>query len=418
MSQTITTPEVDAGVHREPRAFPLRLGAANLGLFAALLPPVLVTMALKVEAIAPDTKERALALVLGTGAFVALVVNPLVGRLSDRTRSRFGRRRPWLLGGIVLGTTGIAVVAFAPSVPVVLVGWILAQAGYNAVLSMLTATIPDQVPPERRGAVSGAMGMTQTGAILLGMIGMVYIAGIPAKFIIPAAVGLVLVTLFALTLPDARRATPAARFSLKEFAASFWVNPLKHPDFGWAWLTRFLVMFAAFTPTSYMAYYLPARIGVATDDVAATLGPILMAGYALTTVTAGVGGWLSDRFGGRRKAFVLGAAAVISAGLVLLITANSIPGVYLAQAVIGVGSGIFFAVDMALVTQVLPDPATAAKDLGVINIANALPQSLAPAVAPLLLAIGGGENYAALFAFAAAVGLAGAVLVTRIKGVR
>lgn len=402
----------------EPRAFPLRLGMANLGLFAALLPPVLVTMALKVEQVAPATKESSLALVLGVGAFVALIVNPLVGRLSDRTGSRFGRRRPWLLGGAVAGTAGIAVVAAAPSVPVILVGWMLAQAGYNAVLSTLTATIPDQVPTERRGSVSGAMGMTQTGAILLGMVGMATIAGISAKFLIPAAIGLVLITLFTVTLPDRRLNGTPPHFSLKEFAKSFWVNPVRHPDFGWAWFTRFLVMLAAFTPTSYMAYYLPDHIGVAEDDVAGTLGVILIVGYALTAATAGIGGWLSDRFGGRRKVFVIAAAAVMSLGLALLVVASNVAGVFLAQAVIGIGSGIFFAVDMALVTQVLPDPETAAKDLGVINIANALPQSLAPAVAPLFLAIGGGGNYAALFTFAAVVGLAGAVLVTRIKGVR
>ncbi|GLZ79300.1 hypothetical protein Afil01_41070 [Actinorhabdospora filicis] len=93
MSHTITTPEADQGVQREPRAFPLRLGMANLGLFAALLPPVLVTMALKIEAVAPAAKERGLAMVLAAGAFGVLVANPLVGRLSDRTRSRSGRRR-------------------------------------------------------------------------------------------------------------------------------------------------------------------------------------------------------------------------------------------------------------------------------------------------------------------------------------
>ncbi|MER6988575.1 MFS transporter [Saccharopolyspora hirsuta] len=81
-----------------PRGFVLRLGLANLGLYSALLTPVVVTMALRVAEVAPQHKESTLGLVLGVGAVLAMIANPLFGRLSDRTRSRFGRRRPWLVG--------------------------------------------------------------------------------------------------------------------------------------------------------------------------------------------------------------------------------------------------------------------------------------------------------------------------------
>jgi hypothetical protein len=75
------------------------------------------------------------------------------------------------------------------------------------------------------------------------------------------------------------------------------------------------------------------------------------------------------------------------------------------------------AVDLALVTQVLPSAADTAKDMGVFNIANALPYSVAPAVAPAILAVSGGR-YSALFAFAGACALASALVVSRVRSVR
>lgn len=91
---------------------------------------------------------------------------------------------------------------------------------------------------------------------------------------------------------------------------------------------------------------------------------------------------------------------------------------YLAQILLGVGSGFYFAVDMALATEVLPSTDDVGKDLGVINSADVLPQSIGPALAPLLLAIGSGQNYTALYLFTMVIGLLALLTVTRIKKVR
>jgi MFS family permease len=106
---------------------------------------------------------------------------------------------------------------------------------------------------------------------------------------------------------------------------------------------------------------------------------------------------------------------------VILAVAPSIPVVIIGQAVIGLGAGSFFSVDLALATEVLPNPDDVAKDLGVLNIANALPQSIAPAVAPAIIALGAATpigGYATWYLFGALVAFAGAVLVYRIKGVK
>ncbi|MEU5878070.1 MFS transporter [Spirillospora sp. NPDC047279] len=400
-----------------PRGFAGLLAIANLGLWIPLIPPVLVTLQLRLEDLDPADKERNAGIVLGLGAFLALIGNPLAGRLSDRTTSRLGRRRPWLVGGMAGGVLGLAVVALVPSLPAIVLGWCLAQLSFNATLAALAATIPDQVPVARRGSMSGLLGFTQIIAITMGVGLVAVLPGIPAKFLVPAVIGTVCVAVFALRLPDRPLTEPAAPFSVREFAGTFWVNPRRHPDFGYAWLTRFLVSFGVFAPLTYLAFFLPDRVGVAEDEVDETVALLVVVALSCTAVTSVLGGWLSDR-AGRRKPFVIGSGVILAAGIGLLAPATSLPQAIAAQVVLGVAGGMFLAVDMALITQVLPDPESTAKDLGVINIANTLPQSLAPAVAPLFLAIGDGENYPAFYGFAALCALAGAVLVTRIRSVR
>ena len=122
--------------------------------------PLLVTLALKINSLvgierAPDS----LALVAGTGALLAMFGNPFFGKMSDRTSSRLGMRRPWMVIGLVGGSAGILVVALAPSIAVVLVGWCLAQLLFNALLAAMVAVLPDQVPAAQRGLVAGVLGV-------------------------------------------------------------------------------------------------------------------------------------------------------------------------------------------------------------------------------------------------------------------
>ncbi len=110
------------------------------------LPPLLVTLPLKISALvgikeAPDS----LALVAGIGALVSMVANPFFGRMSDRTSSRLGMRRPWMVIGLVGGSIGLLLVALAPNIPIVLVGWCVTQLFFNALLAALIAVLPDQV---------------------------------------------------------------------------------------------------------------------------------------------------------------------------------------------------------------------------------------------------------------------------------
>jgi MFS family permease len=152
---------VAAGAHDDaPRVshfFVFIYALAYAGVWLALLTPMLVTIALRVRQLAPDNAAGQLAMVLGIGAVFALVGNPVFGRLSDRTTSRLGMRRPWLIGGMICGTACLVIVALAPSIPVLLLGWCLAQLAFNAVLAAIVAILPDKVPASQRGTVTGVL---------------------------------------------------------------------------------------------------------------------------------------------------------------------------------------------------------------------------------------------------------------------
>ena len=124
---------------------------------------------------------------------------------------------------------------------------------------------------------------------------------------------------------------------------------------------------------------------------------------------------MSDKLG-RRKMFVLIAGLIAIIGLVIIALAPSLAIVIVGQFVIGMGMGAFAAVDLALIADVLPTDEDNGKDLGVVNIAQALPQSLVPVAAPGVIALTGG--YAGLFITGAVVGLLGALSITRVRGVK
>lgn len=394
--------------------------AAVLGVAVATLAPLSVTLALRIQQLDPDNAPASLSLVLGVAAVVALLSGPFFGQLSDRTTSRWGMRRPWLLGGLLVGLVGLVILSMSQSIPMMLLGWCITQLGFSALNAALAALLIDHVPELQRGKVSGLVGMCQavgvvTGVFLVQLVG----TSVALMFLVPGALAAVTVIVLSLVLRD-RLLDPAdrSRYDFRAFARSFWVNPLRHRAFGWAWLGRFLMMTGFAILQTYQVYYLSDQLGF---DAAAIPGLVLQSTLLLTAavVVSSVGcGWLSDRLR-RRKIFVLGSAAIYGIAMIVVATAQTWETFLVGIVIGGLALGAYLAVDLALVAQVLPNGgATAAKDLGVFNIANAVPQMVAPAIAPLFLAIGSGGNYMALFIGAAAFSLLGALAIQPIRGVR
>ncbi len=414
-------------VDESPQAVPHRVGWPFIALYAAsytggsllFLAPLLVSLALKVnDLVGIEDAPRHLALVTGVGSLLAILANPLFGRLSDRTTARLGMRRPWMLTGLALGAVGTLLVALAPNVLVVLVGWCLCQVFFNATLAAQAAVLPDQVPSEQRGLVSGVLGLSVPVA---SVVGTYLVQAVDHStflmFALPCAVGSGAVLLFVWRLPDRRLAAGDRRpWSLRELAETFWVSPRRHPDFAWAFVSRFLLVLAYAFLVTFQAYFLLAQVGSEEGAVPRQvyLGTLVQS-LALVAV-APPAGRLSDRLG-RRKVFVAGGAVGYASALFVIAGAGTFEGYLVGMGLGGLGFGIYMAVDLALVVDVLTDPMTAAKDLGVLNIAGALPFALAPALAPGLLALGDG-SYAVLYAAAGVCALGGAAAITPVRSVR
>lgn len=388
------------------------LFAANLGLWMAFFTPVQILLPQQISELGVPGKETALGWVTGVGAVVAIVVNPVAGALSDRSRPalgpRFsGRRHVWTLGGAVIAFASLAALASAGSLAAVVVGWAGAQVGLNVMLASLTAAVPDRVPVAQRGFVSGWVGMPQALGLVLGAVLVTaVITGVrPGYWVM--ALGLVLLAVpFAVLTPDDPLAPgPAPRTSWR-------IGLRDNPDFAWAWGTRFLVQLGNAMGTLYLLYFLTDRVRLA-DPEGGLLIMILL--YTVGMVaTAVIGGRLSDR-SGRRRVFVVWSGVVIAVAALLLAIWPTWPVALVGSVLLGAGYGVYLAVDNALITQVLPAATDRAKDLGVINIASAAPQVLGPAIAaPLVTHVGG---YPTLYGVTAAVTLLGAVLVLQIRSV-
>ena len=412
-------PEARMAAHRVGWGFISLYMLAYMSVNLLFLAPILVTLPLRINALVGIKQApSSLALVAGIGALVSIPGNPFFGRMSDRTSSRLGMRRPWMVIGLVGGTAGIAIVSFAPNIAVVLLGWCIAQLFFNALLAALVAVLPDQVPPAQRGTVSGVLGVCLPVAAVSGTYLVKLLTGHQtATFLAPCATAGVFILLFAVVLKD-RRLDKAERpvWSLREFASTFYVKPRTSPDFAWAFAGRFMFLMAYALVTTYEAYYLLQKIGTAVADVPQQIFLGTLVQSVVIIVASLVGGNLSDRTG-RRKAFVFTASIAYGLAMFVIAIASNFNGFLIGMAFSGLGFGVYAAVAFALIADVLPNPGHNGKDLGVFNIAGALPFSIAPACAPAILAIGSG-SYGALYAVAGACAIVGAVAILRVKGVR
>jgi MFS family permease len=346
---------------------------------------------------------------------MALIANPVIGALSDRTCSRFGRRHPWTLAGSLLGSIGLLVLAVAPNVVVMVIGWSLVQAGLNGMLASLTSALPDRVPVEQRAEVGGFIGISQMlGTVAGAALVSVVITSLAGGYLACAVLVVLGALAFVRFTPDAalpRRFRPDG--GLRQLVGALWISPVKHPDFGWGWGTHFMVNLGNALGTLYLLYFLADAVHYQGDPVDGLLILMVLYGIALT-IGALVAGRMSDK-SGRRKPYVVAAAVVMAASAIILAIWPTWTASLIAAPLLGVGFGVYWAVALAVLTQVLPAASNRAKDVGVINVANSLPQVIAPVVAGLALQVAGG--YAALFVLSAIATVAGGFMVTRIKAV-
>ncbi|MFF7458654.1 MFS transporter [Kitasatospora sp. NPDC008115] len=397
------------------------VGLTELWYSAAVSLPLVLGLSQRIQELAPHDKATVLGLVTALGGVTTILVTPVAGHLSDRCTSRYGMRRPWILGGAVVGLLGLLLLALAPGTPALAAGWVVTVAGYQSMVSALTAVVVDQYPPQRRTRVAGAFSMCNLAGVVPAMVLSSALPGrVTLQFALCGALALAAAALLCLKLPD-RRLAPGERpqAGLRSVAASLAVLPRGARDFRLLWTQRLVVSFGYAMISAYSFYYVQARLHLNAADGVALVGATTI----VTTAASGLAAYLAGRWAarlGRGRPFLLWATVAMAAMLVLKAVTADVSMVYLYSVVFGAALGAYYTVDLGMVTQVLPDERDAGRHLGSFAMAKNLSMAVGPALAPAFLALGrdpisGGDNYLALFLACGLTTLAGAALVPRLR---
>jgi MFS family permease len=388
------------------------------GIWMAQLTPVQLLLPAQIDAeLHPDDwvdSVVAFGTISGIAAIATIIAYPLTGALSDRTTSRFGRRRPWILIGALTFALSLVVLGFQTQIWAIGAAWVAASVGFCIMTAALTATISDQVPVGQRGFVSGWMSAPQAVGIIVGLLLVTeLVTDAAAGYAVLAIVLVVLAVPFLTRHDEPLAAAERTRVTAKGIVASLWISPRKHPDFGWTLLSRVLVSVGNALGTSLLLYFLMFGLD---DDNAENDLIVLTLIYMVFVIVASLAlGKLSDRLG-RRKAFVFIASGLQGLAAILLAFFPDLTVAMVAAGLLGLGYGCFLSVDQALATQVLPDAASRGKDLGIMNIASAVPQALGPLIGAAAVVASG--SFTPVFVMSAVFAFAGALAVARVRSVR
>ncbi|BBH67898.1 MFS transporter [Actinoplanes sp. OR16] len=390
----------------------------NLVLFAVYAGVLGVLLPQQVSDIDPAHKVGNLALVTSLSALATLFVQPIVGALSDRTRSRFGRRSPWIVVGGIGGGLCTVAMQFGHTVLAIAAIWVLAQVLLNALQGPTTAVVADRVEPSGRGVASAFQG----AGLAIGAAAGITFAGrqlhrIGVGYTVLGLAAIVMTVLFVLINRDTPSTGQVPRpFRWGAFLRGFWVSPRRHPDYAWAFGGRFFMVLGYQAIQNYTLYILTDYIGLGSADAGALYGVLSMISSVTMVIGTVVFGKLSDMLG-RRKVFVFTATIVLAAAVAVPLAVPTSGAMLVYAALSGIGYGAYIAVDLALMIDVLPSQGDMARDLGVLNIASNVPQTLTPLIAAGLLGAFAGD-YGSIFVYAIVAVVFSSLFVLPIKSAR
>jgi MFS family permease len=420
-----------------PGAWIAAFAAAWLGVWMAQLAPFQYLLPLQVEQqLGPQLDPSdptswtnsvlSFGIISGIAGACALFTFPLTGAFSDRTTSRFGRRRPWIVSGALVFAAALIALGLQTTIVGIGITWALAITGFSMLSAGLTALISDQVPVRQRGFVSGFLSAPQALGTVLGVLLVTVLIttemfGDLAKPLGYAALAVLLLALVvpilikAKEVPLTRAQRPETSFSV--IVRGMWVSPRKYPDYAWTLLSRVLINVGNALGVGLLLYFLlhglnPTLTALEAED---RLLELILVYTVFVVVAAIVLGRVSDRIQ-RRKIFVILAAVIQAAAAFLLAFVPTLEVTYIGAALLGAGYGAFLSVDQALATQVLPDPHDRGKDLGIMNVASNVPQAVGPLLGAFVVVYLGG--FQGLFMLSAAVTALGAVSILLVEKVR
>lgn len=365
------------------------------------------------------SRAQSLSLIASIGVILTMLIQPLVGVASDRTRSRFGRRAPWILFGTLAGAVLLAALRFAPSIAVLAVIWMAAQAILNTAAGPLTATIADRMPENRRGVASALGGFGNFFGGVVGGVGagvLFGMLGLDMYFVIAAFVAFTGVMFFIFARDASSKDLAVEKLQWKPFLLGFTIA-LRSRNFFWVWIARILLTFGYAVSTALSIYMMQSYIRPALSAAEATQMAALLAlaGVPFMIIAVLVAGKLSDKLQ-RRRSFVIFASVLMAVSMLIPIISPTLLGLFLQVIVGGIAFGAYLPVDQALFIDVLPDQKAAGRDLGVAALGGNLGQALGPALAGATVAITGG--YLGVWIAGFVLVLLAAIAVIPLKGVK
>ena len=328
------------------------------------------------------------------GVVIAILVQPTMGAISDHTRHRLGRRKPYIIAGTAMDLVFLAFLAWAfwnelywPF----LAGIALLQFSSNFAQGPYQGYVPDLVPSGQVGLASGLLGAANLAGNLIGPgLAVLFIAILPDLLGFPeitlglfAVIGLIEVVTMLITViwvPD--RPAPPNELSLLQRAKSAWgTDILAERDFVWVMISRLLVLTGLVTLQAFAVFYLENAHGMAPDEAQGAAIPVLVTLLVAALIAAIPGARISSRIG--RKPVLYVAIALGAIGGLLLAAAPAYWMVIAAAVPIGICSGVFLGVDWALMTDLIPK-AESGRYMGISNIAVAGAGPIGSAVGGLI----------------------------------
>jgi len=388
------------------------LWMSGLGIVSAVLLPMHYKT---IEGVNPDAL---IGIVNAFTAVASLIANLMFGNFSDRSRSRFGRRTPWILFGAVLGGVTLFLTGTTHNAVLLTIFYCACMFGLNCMIAPMVAILSDRVPSGIRGTMSAFYGAGATiGSPIGTMLGALFIKNLIPGFAVAGVLMFLGGVVSMLIMPKEESADflPKDEGSLKDVLVSF-RPPAFHGahDFYKAFVGRFCMLVSYQMIAVYQLYIIQNYIGQSVDESAVTVSVVSMIMMVMSLVGSFISGPVSDIIG-RRKVPVVVASVLFAIGIAMPWVFPSSMGMYLFAGIAGLGYAVYSAVDQALLVDVLPNKEEAGKDLGILNMATTLGQMCGPIVMSALV-VNLGYNFA--FPTSIALAIIGCFFIMAIKKVK
>ena len=371
------------------------------------------------ELVNNDIKGTAIGALVLMGLVIAILVQPLAGAISDRLRTRWGRRRPLMAIGISAAIPLLLFVAYAPNYGLLLTAIALLQIATNVAHGPYQGVIPDQVTASQHGRASGLFGLANLTGTLAGAavasvwLGMALEGEEPNTFFVPAILTIMAVlTVIGITSWIAVRESSPGIESVPFHGILTELHKRlrelrQQSAFVWLMISRLLFFMGLQAMDNFIQLYLSgsrAEGGLAESDPELKTTIVLGAVLIMAVITAVPAGWLADRYGKLRLVATSASLGLLSA--ILLMTSQSYWQVALFAAVLGVGVGLFTAADWAAALELMPDRRAPGLYMGLSNVATAGGDGLATLSAGIALDLLGARAVFAMMAVFFALSLA------------